>query len=402
MRYGVVRDALFARAATFRAGRRTVCIVALDMIGDSIGLTARVRGRIGVALGLADDSVMVTFTHAHTAPETIGLSGHPVAPEWMNLVASRAAEAALRAAQNMLPCRLVIGEGRLAGVVLNRAARDNADAAARLTDGDRKRFSMLDETVRVAAFRREDGALVGTLFSFSCHPVCVQTQGFISADWPGAALRRLEASGPAVFLNGACGDADPVRIRSDDALEWTGGEVARKVGEILRETGGTLQPNQDTVLGAHRMVLLRRRDVGGVEELEKEERELESAAANEPSNGPLHERLFDLREKLALSRLPETLPCETQVMRIGPLTLVGIPGEVVACLADDIRRALPGESAWVVGYANGYVGYVTSELSLRTGAYEAAEGRWSPLARGEGERLRDEAILGAQEAGRRP
>ena len=397
MRYGPVRDALFARAAAFRSGQRMVCVVALDMIGDAIGLTAQVRERIGDVVGFPGKNVMVTFTHAHTAPETIGLSGHPVAPDWTDLVADRAAEAVRQAAANMQPCRLVLGEGRLPGVAVNRSARDNAEAAALLAEGERKRFSMLDETVRVAAFRREDGELVGTLFSFACHPVCVQTQGFISADWPGAALRRLEAAGPAVFLNGACGDADPVQMRSYESLEWTGGEVARKVEEILACPEEARPPDDEAIAAASRTVRLRRRDVGSLEELQDQERALDSRASSEAANGPLHEQLFDLREKLALARLPGTLEFQTQAIRLGPLTLVGIPGEVVACLADDIRKALPGTNAWVAAYANGYAGYVVSELSFRTGAYEAAEGRWSPLAPGEAERLRDEAIQVAGE-----
>ena len=371
--------------------------MALDLIGDAIGLTRRIRERIGEALGLRPEQVMVTFTHAHATPETIGLTDHRVHPQWVDLVANRAADAATQAVANMAPCRLFVGEGQLAGVAVNRAARDNKDGMARLSESERKRYATLDETVRVAAFCRENGSILGTLFSFACHPVCVQTQGFISADWPGAALRRLEARHQAIFLNGACGDADPVRMRSYEALEWTGQQVAGKVEEILAKRTASERPSEGPALGARRRIEIPRRDAGCIEELEREGRQLEAAAAGEARDGPLHERLFDVREKLALARMPSTLDGEVQVLKIGPLVLVGVPGEMVACVADDIRRALPGVNAWVVGYANGYLGYAVSELSFRTDAYESAPGRWSPLAPGGGERLRDEAIALARE-----
>jgi hypothetical protein len=391
-RYGAVRDGLFARAVAVRSAGRTVCLVALDLIGDAIGLTARVRERIAETAGIPGERVMVVSTHTHASPETIGLTDHAVAAGWMDSVSDRAAEAVKQAVANLAPCRLVFGEGNLPAVAVNRAARDNRRGMDRLDEAGRRRYSVLDEKVRVAAFCREDGSIVGTIFSFACHPVCVQSQGFISADWPGAALRRLEARHPSIFVNGACGDADPVRMRGYEAVEWTGEQVALKVSEVLADLRTAKPVSDPPVRWARRDLTLARRDVGPVPELEREERDLQKAAADEEPNGPLHERLFDVREELALARKPERLRGEIQCFAVGPLVLVGIPGEPVACLGEDIRRSLPERNVWVIGYANGYLGYVVSRELFEVGGYEAWPGRWSPLAPGEGERLRDEVI----------
>lgn len=399
MQYGPVRDGLFARAVMVRSEGETACLVALDLIGDAVAISTQVRNRITETLALTPEHVMVTCTHTHTSPESIALSGHGVAPQWIDFVAGRAAQAARQAAANLKPCRLTLAHAGLPGVAVNRAARDNAQGMECLSDDERARYAFLDETVRVATFRGEDGSMLGALFSFACHPVCVQAQGFISADWPGEALRMLEKHCPAVFVNGACGDADPVRMRRYEDLEWTGRQVAQAVertwsghSTMDRGYGG----DDETIKAARRIVRPARRDVGRLQELERHERETDAAiaaaGANENEANALREALFDLREKLALAWLPAKLSGELQAIRIGPLVLVAMPGEVVACLGEDIRRALPRHEAWVVGYANGYLGYMVTKEGHRVGGYESSPGRWSPLAPGEAEKLRDEAI----------
>ncbi len=112
MRYASVRDGLFARAVVVRRGGRTACIAALDLIGDAVGISAEVCRRITMSLGIPASHVMAACTHTHTSPESIGLSGHPVAAEWIEFVAERVDAAARQAAANLKPCRLELTRGR--------------------------------------------------------------------------------------------------------------------------------------------------------------------------------------------------------------------------------------------------------------------------------------------------
>lgn len=405
-RYGAVRDPLCARAAFFESAGEAACIVALDLIGDAVGLTGRIRERLNDMLGLPAERVMVACTHAHAAPETIGLTDHPVHPDWLDIVAEGAAVAVRRAADDCEPCGLRLGEAALRCVVHNRAARWEADGMQRLDAPERERYGMLDETLRVAAFLRDDGSEALVLFNFACHPVCVQARDFISADWPGAALALLERGRPAMFLNGACGDANPVRMKGAEDLEWTGRAVADKVEEILADPGAMAYTGHCALRGVRKVLGLPRREIPDVEGLEREARELEAKAAAAAPPGPngadnaIHERLFDIREQLAVARMPETLAAEIHLLAVGELLVVGVPVELAACLGDDIRRAAP-RTSWVAGYANGYLGYCVPRASYEVGGYETTPARWSPLAPGAAEMLRDEAVALVRRFGKR-
>jgi len=389
-RYGRVRDPLCARAAFFELAGDAACIISLDLIGDAVGVTARIRRRLNETLGLPAGRVMAACTHAHATPETIGLSGHPVHEAWIDRVVEGAVSAACEAMENRAPCRLSLGETALPGVAHNRAARWEAAKLQRLDTAARDRYRMLDDTLRAAALVRDDGTEAGVIFNFACHPVCVQARDFLSADWPGAALASIENQRPAMFLGAACGDADPVRMNGEEDLEWTGRAVAEKIETILADKDAMSEVEVSPIRAARKVLQLPRREIPDLARLEREARELEAKMAG-GTGGELRERLFDVNEQLAVAAMPETLQGEVQIIALGPWRIVGVPGELTACLGDDIRRAIRRPS-WIVGCANGYLGYLAARAAYDIGGYETTPARWSPLAPGAAETIRDAAV----------
>jgi hypothetical protein len=66
------------------------------------------------------------------------------------------------------------------------------------------------------------------------------------------------------------------------------------------------------------------------------------------------------------------------VMQIGPLVLVGIPGELFVEYALEMKqrvRQLTDRPMMLVGYANGYIGYLVTPRAIATGGYEQAAAR---------------------------
>jgi hypothetical protein len=90
--------------------------------------------------------------------------------------------------------------------------------------------------------------------------------------------------------------------------------------------------------------------------------------------------------------LPGSLPAEIHALEVADWLLLGVPGELVGCLGQDIRAASRKHRVWVVGYANGYLGYFATRASFEAGCYESFPGRWSRLAPGSSETLRDAAV----------
>lgn len=400
LRYGPVHDPLCARAAVFAAGDDAVCLVSVDMICDGVGFGALARERIRRGLGLPADRVMVACTHAHTTPDMAPFSDHAVSPRYVEFVADGIAEAARQAVASLQPCALSLGEAQLAGVALNRTAAYGGSAVQALSPQTRQRDLALDETLRAASARTESGAEAGVMVNFACHGVCVQAQPMISADYPGFAMRRLEerGAGVALFTNGACGDADPTRMGAMQDLEWVGGRVAEAAANVCASSMTPVRGER--VGGSRRSILLPRRPMGDVAELERRWTRLAAEAAataqrpdrNHPERTP-HHQLFWAREALTLARMPQQIPVELQALKIGDWLLLGVPAELAGALARDMRAAARRHRLWLIGYANGYIGYAVPRSFFDVkGNYETQPGIWSRLAPGAGEQLRDAAV----------
>jgi neutral ceramidase len=82
-------------------------------------------------------------------------------------------------------------------------------------------------------------------------------------------------------------------------------------------------------------------------------------------------------------------------MRIGPLVVVGLPGEIFVELGAQIKAALGDSPVLVCGYTNGNVGYVPTRAAYDEGGYEvvpAQRARALPIAPEAGERMAETAI----------
>ena len=392
-RYGEVHDPLVARAATFGDGERAACVVSLDLIADNEGIALHARERLNRELGIPPERALIACTHSHNTPVS-GFSDRPPVEAWTAQVVDGVVAAVRQALDKARPADLELVEAQAPGLAVNRRAL-HVDRDAPLSPEARERHAFLDETLRVAVARDADGPF-GVLINFAMHPVAVQTQPFITADYPGVATGLIEERvGDALFLNGACGDVNPTRKGTLEDVAFLGRGLADAALRALEQPA--TQVVDGPVRGVRRVLDLPRRTTEVVAGLEAEVSRLEAAAA-EPGpadpDDPDHpgRELFLARERLAVARMPEAITAEVQVLAVGDWRLVGVPGELAACLGDDIRRADGLAGPWVVGYANGYVGYILTEDAGAVGGYETTPARWSPLAPGAGETLRDAVI----------
>jgi len=98
------------------------------------------------------------------------------------------------------------------------------------------------------------------------------------------------------------------------------------------------------------------------------------AATNHRGRIGVAERMVQWRrEMLALSREGEksrTRPFEIQVMAIGGLAIVVLPGEVFVEYQLGIDEDSSFEQALVLGYTNGVIGYVPDAKAFEKGGYE--------------------------------
>jgi hypothetical protein len=362
-----VHDPLFARAFVVSDGQRRGVVITAEAIGfinsvlgEGRNFTAEVRAEVERRTGIPADAVMLAAAHVHSSPDSIDirpLRGSPAAVAWLEGLIGKIGSAAEAALNNTFDAALKIGQAEFPGYSKNRRGEE-----------------CLDNRVTALLFESPGRQRRILLVNFACHPVIVQAQDRISADYVGVMSSKLERdlSGleGCLFLQGACGDINPwVDDTRDFAdVEKMGTALADKVMEMI----GTMPAPGRTA----RPVIL----ASATESLQLPSRPLPSGEESGAlASGDKRMWLGDeLAERLLDNR--RSYPAELQVMRLGKAVLAGIPGEPFCRMGQAIRELAEPLIGIPVGYANGYVGYIVPPDSWARGGYEVDPGPWSKVA----------------------
>lgn len=382
-----VHDPLYARAVVVGEGRERVALVSADAIGlhnELLGpgrsFTTEVRRRIESRCGLPAERVMVAATHAHSTPETLGfrpLRAHPGAAIWLDTLIDQLATTVARADATRRPARLQYATGWVENLATWRRAPLAPPNAADPTDPE----------VTVLRFTPVDKSEHVVLVHFACHPVTVQAQPLISADYPGAAATFVEAAGVGCghfqFLQGAGGDVNPLRGATDfPDVDAYGRILGQAVLGLLEQMDAERHPIVTGPVGAAaESLLLPSRPLPSPAQLAQEELELTQradSAGTEEERREAATALALLEERWERVRLGDaSWEAEVQALRLGSVALVGIPGEPFSEMGQAVRDLSGPACARCVGYANGYLGYLAPPAAWEQGGYEVSLGMWS-------------------------
>jgi neutral ceramidase len=325
-----------ARALFLEAGGVRLGLVSLDVLVGDAALQAAIE-KATADLALTDTWVAVT--HTHSGPG--GYASNPVAQvAGTGLLKGTAREAVVRAAALALrdayaarsPVSLRFAEGTFPDLVGAREPPQDVDA----------RLSRL-------VFEGPAGP-VAQLLVFACHPTLVpRPPAGLDADWPGR-LAEAEAErghGVTLLLQGAVGNVSPA------LPEAAPGRLGRFVAQLSSAADGLVPKPVPSGLGVVRVRV-------GVP-------------------GPDARRLvpWPLRP-LADNVLCAAAPAEASValLRLGPLVLLGVPGEPSAAAARVLEAA--AGAGRTVSLVNGYLGYVETEEHLARGEGEAGRQLLAP------------------------
>ena len=418
-----VHDRLHLRALAAENDSTRLAIVSVDalgfnraVLGPERDFIAETRARVERRTGIPDRNVLIAATHAHSTPATCAtapLEVHlPAAADWLDRLAEQIAAAVEAAWTGRAPARLRAAVGLAPGVAWSR----------RIVTRDGRLVFRLDERPsddQVVKEARDDRVPVllasgegwcGAVIGFTCHPVIVQTQPLVSADFPGVACgvveRELGARG-CLFLQGACGDVNPVRGTTDfDDVAACGGSVG---GEALRllsrlRISGTPAMSEALAVGSEVVEVERRPlpDVAGDEQRAAELEALIPLAATDDARREAVAAYRRVIEPLRLVRLGDgPVRVEVQALRLGEALVVAVEGELFAELGNRIKEASPAPATFVAGYSNGMEGYLPTAEAFDEGGYEVAAGPWTRVGRTGGEQVTERAIALADRVWRR-
>jgi len=333
----------------------------------------------------------------------------PVPPEfeWVNgalaaysdWAADRAVEAIRQANEARRPVELGVGsciEGRLA---FNRRAvtRDGGitmpppfwqggalgPTAIRYIEGP------IDPELGVLCLRDESLAVVAVVANYTCHPVHVFPKPHVSADWPGALAAGLQrAYGPdcvGLVVNGACGNINPWPPFDPDYVE-DHVRMGAALAERARAVVESLEFSADATLDwriEHVPIPLREIPP---EELEHAQRMMAERPAppwaDDAHTGVDYEWMVAASiYSVHLMRQRSTVfEYEVQVLRVGDVAFVGLPGEPFVECGLRIKLASPTYPTYVAHCTTTYVGYVPIREAFDRGGHEVNTRYWAKLA----------------------
>lgn len=361
-RFKGIHDPLYGCAAVVSDGHQEAAIVSIDGIGFGNNLLGKdknfieiIKERIRRETGFRGESVMLLSSHAHSTPDTLAVRPLLPIPEflpWIDELMGQICNAIVEASNTAFDATLKVGTGNAPGLSVNRRGEPELDSEVTV---------LLFESV---ARERE------VLFvHYTCHPVIVQIQDQMSADFIGAMRESLQANCDGLqdllFVQGACGDINPASGATQNFADVAtlGQSLAQEVLRVRSTLQSKAYPVQPiSVHYASEMLQLASRPLPSLEEL---------AMMKFDSEPARDEAIWRVTE----CSVPQNI--EIQAIRFGDAVLAGIPGEVMCRMGLEIKQRWKPQFAIPACYANGYLGYIGSPADWAKGGYEFSLGSWS-------------------------
>lgn len=388
-----IHDDLFARALVLANGEAVVALVSVDLLALSGDFIKRVREGIQRSTGIDPSSVMIASTHTHAGPVTITTFFNPeesVDFAYMDSLAEAVEQSVTNAWRTQFPARVGVGATEVDGVGVNRRSPDQRP---------------IDEQIGIIKVDDVNGRTRAVLINYACHPTVLGPDNLlVTGDFPNFAVEQIERNiGPdgfAMFVNGTQGNISMGHSSELSAIGViTPGRTfgrAAELGHLLADATQIALPDIATsdvpTLSALTIpVNLPLKKYPPLEEATRSVRDADELLAKLTAEGAPPDQIMPAKTQRLYASITnfyagETmalpyghLPIELQGFRLGDAAFVAIPGEVFVEIGLAIKRQLP-RLTFVVGIANGYIGYVPTREAYATGGYEVVSSKCQPGA----------------------
>ncbi|EDY82274.1 hypothetical protein VDG1235_1894 [Verrucomicrobiia bacterium DG1235] len=343
-----IHDKLSAKAIVFKNGEQSVALISLELIGFGAEYVERIRSEVTKQTGI--ENVICAVTHTHGS----GSARDEVAER----IVGQAIEAAITANASVEPAKIGYGQGEWNGGYNRRVIKEDGSVEMLWNNSDRIDSTPVDDEVGVVLIQRaSDNSTLATLVNYAVHPVISMNfeELIISADYPGAMARKIEAQlgGTCIYFMGASGDINPYdagmfRFATPEqvfaSVDQLGEELATEVQKVATEISASLA------------------DVS----LEFDAYPLNLALRE---NGP-----HGAKDQVAEV---DTFLIDRQ------LAFVSLPGEIFVELGMGLKERSPAEMTFVITCANRHFRYVPTLQAACEGGYGATSGTVLEVGAGE-------------------
>ena len=365
-----IYDDLYAEALVLDDGDVRAAIITSDLIAYDDAITSQVRELAAQGTGIPPQHILLSCVHSHTAPTARFLRAAGERDwQYLGILPRYLSGAVSAATRSLRPVRIGFGRGEHRQLAWNRLNRGET----------------VDPSVLVMCIEdASSGEPIAVFINYACHAVMLGPTTAISADYPGAVRRHVEAALPgclAMFANGACGDIDPVSNRdvwgqaTFGDVDQAGAALAEDVVEIVQEvhTGDEAQIKVGSIVTHLPLQTMSLEDVESA--MAQSQQELERLRPEGAAERALDRARFqlvwaqDTRDLLRIGAAPSESRVEIQGITLGDGVLLGLPGEVFTEVGWAIRKKSPFAYNFLVTYANGNVGYIPTEQDFLEHGY---------------------------------
>ena len=398
-------DDIGVRAMALTQGDTKIILLSVDacMVGEKT--VAEYSAMIEKETGVPADNIFLSATHTHTGPFLAPTTMFEADPEpslaYSQFLGTKVAEAAKLALEDVKRARM----GYIVGYAPERVAyirrykmKDGSTWTCPPINDPNIDYPIgtLDQRVNVLRFDRE-GAETVVLVNYGVHTDTVNGE-MLSADWPAWMAKTLDKALDGVkcmFICGAQGDVgstnvhpsggdmNDTEISFDNEMKSPG--MARFVGRAL--AGAVLQVYDkvnyvdDVEISITNDYIKVPSNMPAPEQLPlaKEYKAYHDAGRDDLIPYTAMELTTVVAEAIRMCELengPEDFTVRLTGVKVGPVALVGIPGEPFTDVGVAIKDTPGWELILPCALTNGYLGYFPMQSAFDEGGYEARTSRF--------------------------
>ena len=400
-------DDLTASAVALSFGETKSILISVDNLGLDKKQCQDISDKIEKQTCIPKNSIFITSTHTHTAPfaavrDTFVFDSEPVI-KYRKFLTEKIVEVSLLALADLQPAKFgystVTAPDRIAYIRRYKMKDGSTMTCPPINDPNISHpIGELDKRVNILRFDREKEKNVVVL-NFGLHADTIGGE-LISSDWVGWVRKTLDRALDGVkclCVMGAQGDVgstnvyptpsdmNDTEISFDNEMKSPG--MARFVGRAL--AGSVLQAYDKVnyvevnTLKAMQKILKVPANVPDAKDLPlaKKYKELHDAGRDDLIPYKAMELTTVVAEALRMCRMengPTHYDLVMSGLRIGPVALIGIPGEPFTEIGVKIKDSDGFDLILPCGLTNGYDGYFPSKQAFSEGGYEARTSPYKP------------------------
>lgn len=222
-----IHDPIMARAIVLHDGKQKLAMVSVDVVGLFLPFVDKIRKDLA-----GFDHVMVSATHNHEGPDTMGLWGSSpfrsgIDPDYMKTLHNGIIDAVKKADQKRQSATAKIG----------------TQAAPELIRDTRLPILLHDDVVAISFHDPESNKPIGLLVQWNCHPELLDDKNTeISADHVGYTVDKLEKEYdcPVIYFTGTVGGlmtslGVPIKDEQGNLMKDGTFEKTEKFGHLVAD-----------------------------------------------------------------------------------------------------------------------------------------------------------------------